>query len=289
MWTIMSNLKNKLKKNNVTKNEVFLLFALIYFYFLLLLLILLYFENILLKFILINEILLLVCFHFYYLIQNKIKNNRDLKAQINNYKQLESYISLVSSIKICHPLPLMRNSSISPDLANIIVSQMLYKKPKNILELGSGVSTLIVSYCINMNGIGHVWSLDNEKKYADISINNLKKHNLLEHATIIFSPLQEIYFENKKYYYYDSNFFNNINFNIDLLIIDGPPRKYSPEIRYLALPLLYNQLNKDAIIIIDDANRDGEKIIVQQWLDRYKNLTYEWFDTEKGTVILKNV
>jgi len=181
----------------------------------------------------------------------------------------------------------MRGSAISPDFANILVSIIFEKKPKTIVECGSGVSTLIISYCIKKMGCGHIWSIDHEKKYSDITSNNLKTHGLASFSTVIVAPMKLIDIDNKNYNWYDTKGLTAIQNKIDMLIIDGPPRNYSDEVRYPALPLLYEYLSDDAVIILDDANRKGEKEIVRKWLKQYKCLSYEWVDSEKGAVILR--
>jgi len=208
------------------------------------------------------------------------------QTQEQNYKQIESLMYMLSVIKLRRPLPLMRNWSVSPDHMNIIISTIMNQKPKIILECGSGVSTLLMSYCVENLKQGYIWALDHDKKYANISKENLTSHQLENVATIIHAPLKEIHIHGKSWLWYDTKQLQNIE-PIDLLVIDGPPGKTQRMARYPALPQLINSLNDNAIIILDDGAREDEKNIVKAWLKEFKNFRYEWYDTEKGTVILK--
>ncbi|MBI4680020.1 MAG: hypothetical protein HY753_02110 [Nitrospirae bacterium] len=60
-------------------------------------------------------------------------------------------------------------------------------------------------------------------------------------------------------------------------------------VRYPALPLLIEKLVNNAVIILDDVGREDEKNVVDAWLKEYKGFEYEYYPTEKGTVILRKV
>jgi len=286
---IRSKVKKLLIKFHIEKHEFYMILLLNLFYFLLLLLCTFLFVDTMIIILSIIEVLLLLFLHNYSIILQKRKNSYAKQNQINDYNQIESYINLVSVINITRPLPKMRGAAIAPDFANILVSIMLENKPEVILECGSGVSTLIISYCIKKLGSGHIWSLDHEKKYLDITRKNVQIHGLENYASVIFAPLKSIVIDNKNYNWYETKSLKTIPSKIDLLVIDGPPRRYSSDVRYPALPLLYDYLSDDAVIVLDDANRQGEKEIINKWLELYNIFTYELNDTEKGTVILRKL
>jgi len=202
-----------------------------------------------------------------------------------DYKQIEAMLSLLSIVKLKRPLPPMRGWAVSPDHANIIISAILDRKPKVILECGCGVSTILMSYCVKDRGEGHIWSIDHDEGYAKATRENLKSHQLEDVATIIHAPLKEVSIKGESRLWYDPACTEEIG-AIDLLVVDGPPRKIQELIRYPALPLLIGRLSENAVIILDDASREDEKKTVEAWLDEFKDLKYEWHDTEKGTAVL---
>ena len=51
--------------------------------------------------------------------------------------------------------------------------------------------------------------------------------------------------------------------------------------------LLWDRLSQDAVIVLDDADRDDERATVEEWLALYPELTVERLRHEKGAVILR--
>lgn len=209
-------------------------------------------------------------------------------GQDTNYSQIEALFSIFSSLKINHPLPGMRGWAISPDLAKIIIDLIQEKKPALILEAGSGVSTLIAAYCLKAMGEGKLISLEEKEKYAEASKQNVIKHGLQEFATVIHAPLKEIAIGEKKWLWYDPDKLEGIG-KIDFLIIDGPIQFGRPEkmLRYPALPLLRDCLSKEAVIVMDDCNREDEKKVAELWAKEFPDFEMEKINTEFGTVILR--
>ncbi len=214
--------------------------------------------------------------------------HKQIKKQHWNYKQIEACFSLFSMIKINNPLPHMRSWAISPDFANIIVSLVKEKKPAVILELGSGVSTLVTAYALKATGRGKVIALEHNENFASVSNNNLEKHDLQNMATVIHAPLKEVKIQDKNFLWYDIKQLEKIN-SIDFLIVDGPPGNIQELARYPALPLLFKLLSKKAVILIDDYIRGDEKRIVDLWLREFDCFKEEIIDTEKGAVVLYRI
>src|SRR5205823_13858007 len=135
--------------------------------------------------------------------------------------------------------PPMRGWAISPDFASIIMSCVREHKPKLVLEVGSGVSTLVTAYCLQEIGEGAVVSLDHDKQFAAISAANVAKHQLQDIATVIYAPLKEVVIQDKSWLWYDTEYLRNLG-PIDILIIDGPLGGTQRLARYPALPILFH-------------------------------------------------
>jgi predicted O-methyltransferase YrrM len=219
-----------------------------------------------------------------------IENHRGIQIQLQefqkSYRQVESLFYLFSTLKVRHPFPPMRGSAVSPDFANIIISCVKERKPKLVVEAGSGVSTLITAYCLQEIGNGAVVSLDHDKKFAAISAANIAKHELQDVANIIYAPLREVVIQSKTWLWYDTQHLQDLG-PIDLLIIDGPPGTTQRLARFPALPILNHLLSDDAIILLDDAFRPDEREIVRLWLKEFGGFSLEEIDVEKGAVILR--
>jgi predicted O-methyltransferase YrrM len=236
---------------------------------------------------LMGAIILMINLETYRRLQKQISEQyQDYKK--NEYRQIESLFSIFSLIKINHPLPSMRGYAAAPDFASTLISLIKEQKPKLILEVGSGVSTLIAAYCLQSIGEGTVISLDHEKTFANLSSKNLFKHELQDFATVIHAPLSEISLKENTWLWYEtSELFEAIkNQSIDLLILDGPPWNTQKLARYPALPILFDFLSKNAIIVIDDAARKDEKEILNLWMKEFNCFQLELLDSDSGTAIL---
>lgn len=220
---------------------------------------------------------------FYYRIK-KFQKDFARRAKYN-YQQIEAYSSFTPFLNLKRPLPSMRGAAISPDAAKIIVDLVLDKKSKTVIEFGSGVSTIIVSYLLKNFGAGKIISLDHNKEYVRVTRDNLYQHGVAEFAKVIYASLEINEFNKKKYKWYRKDFLQELD-KVDLVIVDGPPRRVGKLARYPALPVLYEKLNDGASIIIDDAKRQSIQKMIKLWLEEYKDFDFEYFDTEKGTVIL---
>lgn len=60
--------------------------------------------------------------------------------------------------------------------------------------------------------------------------------------------------------------------DIDVLLVDGPPKATGPHPRYPALPVLREQLAADAVIFADDVERPDEAANVDAWCAQWPDL-----------------
>jgi predicted O-methyltransferase YrrM len=215
----------------------------------------------------------------------RVTDNR-LQQLKNDYSQIESLFSLFSLLKIRCPLPPMREWAISPDFANLIVSLMYEHKPKVVVEASSGVSTLVIGYCLEQLGEGKVTALEHDERFAFVSTSNVIKHGLQSVAQVVHAPLTETFTDEQRWLWYDTSALKNVG-AIEMLVIDGPPSNGRDISRYPALPVLFPFLKDDAIIILDDGARREEKDVVLRWLKSLGNLTVEEIQAEKGAIVLR--
>jgi predicted O-methyltransferase YrrM len=205
-----------------------------------------------------------------------------------NYRQMESLLSLFASLKIHHPLPRMRGAAISPDFATTLVTLIRRHKPGLIVEAGSGVSTLVAAYCLKEVGRGRILSLEQEDRYARVSTEYLNDHGLTGIANVVHAPLRTVAIGRQSWDWYDTTALANID-SIDMLIVDGPLQQGQPSrlVRYPALPLLLEKLSPGAVVVLDDASREDETIVLKRWLDEFGCVDVERIPSEKGTVVLR--
>jgi len=211
------------------------------------------------------------------------QNNQ--KSFYQNYRQIEELKSLHSLIKVSAPLPSMRGWAISPDFANIIFSLIKETKPAVVVDLGSGVSTLISGYALRQMAVkGKILALDHNEKYVQISQTQVEQHGLSDLAEVVLAPLEEIKINDQPFLWYKFDW-SKVN-EIDLLIVDGPPQKIKNS-RYPALPVLYKYLSSRAVILVDDYCVADTKAMINLWLKEFGDLKLEIINTEKGAAILR--
>ena len=228
---------------------------------------------------LITFFLLSLLFHLYRSIEKDLEEERT---------QVQAIQSIYSFITPRYPFPSMSRWTAYPDLAETIVRECMKNKPSLVVELGSGISTLITAYTLEQHGENeaHIISLDHSEEYAKKTQDLLKSHKLESKAKVLHSPLSPTQIDNKAYSWYSLDGLTTKD-TIDLLIVDGPPVKTNQLARYPALPLLFSRLSKDCVVILDDAARRSEQQAVSQWLKEFPGFKHEYIANKKGLSILR--
>lgn len=203
-----------------------------------------------------------------------------------DYRQTEALFSIFSLLKLNHPLPSMREWAISPDLGALLISLVHEHKPKLVVEASSGISTLIVAYCLQKIGEGSVVSLEHEAQFADLSRDQVARHSLQNIAKVVHAPLVPVTIADQTWQWYDIAPHLGILQPIDLLIIDGPPGDLQHQSRYPALPMLFAALSEDAIVVLDDGDRADEQAIVTRWQQEFPGIQVQRIANEKGAFVL---
>lgn len=198
------------------------------------------------------------------------------------YAQLESLAALDRTLAMTMPLPPMRGWAGSPDFLWHVAQHLLKHPPRTVVECSSGVSTVIAARCCQLNGTGHVYSLEHEEEYAEKTRMMLKERGLEDWATVLDAPLARaadglVWYEDRLPAQADK---------IDVLVIDGPPKATAAMARYPALPRLARKLADDVTIFLDDANRPDERLAVERWAKEYPDLQVSQRNAEKGLTVL---
>ncbi len=203
-----------------------------------------------------------------------------------DYRQVEALFSLFALLDLKAPLPPMREWASSPDLLTAILARIKARKPELVLELGSGVSTLVAAYALQAQGAGRLLALEHDEQVAATTTRLLAEHQLTAVATVAHAPLEPVVVQGRERLWYAREPLQDIG-AIDLLIVDGPPGVDGELARYPALPLLMDRLSADAVIIVDDGDRDEERRTVALWLEQFDGITAEQLPTENGAFILR--
>lgn len=200
-------------------------------------------------------------------------------------EQLQALIGLYVSLHPRAPLPQTRRWAASPDMLLFYSRQILKRKPEVIVELGSGVSSVVAGYCTQKNKRGKAIVLDHEKFWADNTRDYLVEHGLEKEVEVRHAPLKTVNAEGGIYQWYDPEALKDIE-RIDLLFIDGPPDSLDEEIRMPAFYVLGERLSEDGVIILDDAYRLTYRTRATDWA-RTHGFIAEWHPFEKGAILMR--
>lgn len=199
------------------------------------------------------------------------------KLSMTAYRQTEAFIQLTNLLQFKSAIPPTRSWAASPDLLLFISETVKKNRPSLVVELGSGVSTLVTA----KSGARKVVSIDNSEEFGGKTRELLKEHKV-RGAEIRIAPLRP-YANGSEWY--DISMIKDLK-KIDLLIVDGPPGSKNPEARYPALKEFKDKLSAKAVIIIDDVKRDGERKLAEDFAKSLPNHTLTILDHEKGTAVI---
>lgn len=201
-------------------------------------------------------------------------------------RQTQALLFLNAQLRTEHPLPPLGGAALLPDSAATLVGLINERRPQTIVELGSGVSTIICAATLKQLGGGRVVSLDHETRYAQITRAQIMRQGLSPWADVRHAPLEVTHIDGQSWRWYARSALSDIE-RIDLLIVDGPPRKVQSLARYPAARLLLDRLAPDCVILVDDTNRRDEQEIVSRWRTEIPDFTVTEIPFGEGTTVFR--
>lgn len=202
------------------------------------------------------------------------------KIELNGYRQAEALSWLRQKLgpEVC--LPATRGWAASPDLLLYLYDHVIETEPSIIVELGSGVSTVVIAAALRKIGKGRLYSLDHERKYLECTLRALTSNSLTDFASVHLAPISP------RTNWYDVPEPIASLSSIDVLIVDGPPALTAEYARYPALPFFRPRLAEDALVFLDDVVREEETTIAWRWTADEMTVEFER-DLEKGVGVLR--
>lgn len=198
---------------------------------------------------------------------------------------MDAYTPLIDRLHLDQGYPFTEHWTAATDFLEYLVNQTLESVPGLILECGSGLSTLMLARCCEINRKGEVLSLENGAEFARATRQYLETYGLDTVARIIDAPLNTLNINENDYQWYQLPDLENQS--IEMLVVDGPPGFIQPLSRYPALPLLYDKLADGCLVLMDDAARSDEQEIAAMWRETYPSLDYEYLDFERGCSVFR--
>jgi predicted O-methyltransferase YrrM len=201
------------------------------------------------------------------------------------FRQMEALHGLYVELGLKKSLPQTRGWAASPDFLLELARYARSAHPLSVVECSSGTSTLVLARCMQLNGAGKVLSLEHDAYFARQTRMQLRQHGLEDWAQVVDAPLATQELGGQSWLWYDLSSLPRA-FNIDMLVIDGPPQATGEMARYPAGPQLFPRLNAGAHVFLDDAARADETAIVQRWQREFPFLQHTAHGCEKGCAVL---
>ncbi|MBU2339962.1 MAG: class I SAM-dependent methyltransferase [Alphaproteobacteria bacterium] len=152
-------------------------------------------------------------------------------------------------------------------LLHRIVDEIETLRPQNVVELGSGATSLVIAKALAGNGGGSLHSYDQHEPFVHQMHGWLAEHGLagdFRHAPL---TLRDPAWPGV---WYD---LDEVPATIDLLVIDGPPWAVHPYARGIA-ERLFERLTIGGIVLLDDAARPGERVVARRWRRTWQDIDF---------------
>lgn len=187
-----------------------------------------------------------------------------------NHKDLESLHKISKIINQLNGYYPYTSSALSPRLLEIVMNDIIINNRKKIVEIGSGISTIVISKLIKTNLIDcQFYSIEENAAWMSVLKSHLEKEDLNKYCHLVNIPVK---LKNNEYEFDEkimSNFILNLG-DIDMLIIDGPiAANKTKDIRRHILPRFIKSLGDKYSIYLDDTNRKSEIVTIKEWESKY--------------------
>ena len=191
-----------------------------------------------------------------------------LKAGLSSVANLMAILPQLRINGVIPPFP-HQGFELTGEEASFLYHLIRRQRPRLIMELGSGSSTVLLAAAVRANGIGRVISVEHAPEHADRTAQVLAQAELSEWVQVVRAPLVEQRVDERKLQWYDVDaLLSTLTEKIDFLLVDGPPGKMQSLSRYPALPVLLPHLSPQALVFVDDGGREDEIKMVELWRER---------------------
>ncbi len=209
----------------------------------------------------------------------RTRDDRAQKKLKAGFASLVNVLSILPALDIAGTLPPFPHQGfeITGEEAAFLFHFIRRHRPKVIMELGSGSSTVLFAAAVRANGSGRVISVEHDAEHARQTAAHLEQAGLADRVELVYAPLVDLALDGRTFRWYDlGTLFQTLAEKIDLLFVDGPPGKVQSLSRYPALPVLIHHLAPRAHVFVDDGAREDETRMVAMWAE----LDAVAFDTE---------
>lgn len=154
-------------------------------------------------------------------------------------------------------------------LLHRIVDEIEARRPRVVVELGSGATSLVIARALALHGGGQLHSYDQHEPFVGEVREWLSENGLA--ARFHHAPLAS---RDPAWpgLWYD---LAEVPARIDMLVIDGPPWVVHPYVRGMA-ECLFDRLVPGGIVLLDDAARPGERVVAKRWRKEWPDIDFRF-------------
>ena len=148
-----------------------------------------------------------------------------------------------------------------------LLNLIQFHKCNAVIECGSGLSTLLIGAVLELKEEGHLFSIEEDADWYRWMLKLVRQRGLENRVTLIHAPLEIFEGTDEPIEWYSTTEIEKTLENVkhvDLLLVDGPKSK-SPLSRYPALPFFQPKIDEKTLIILDDAGRPQELVVIDRW------------------------
>lgn len=176
-------------------------------------------------------------------------------------------------------LPNLGSWKADTGLLTLLADHVLVARPRTVVELGAGATSLVLARCLQMNGGGHLISFDQHADFVAATSQWLADNGLA--SDLRTAPLGPPPGDWPGLWYQLSG----LPDRIDLLVIDGPPWTIHPYVRGAA-ESLFDRIAPGGVVMLDDGARPGERVVAARWRRRWPDFDFRLENSgTKGTLI----
>ena len=193
-----------------------------------------------------------------------------------SYRQAEALVNLGLLLRPANGLPPLGGWAISAEIALYLVEKIRETKPAVIVELGSGSSTMILALAVERFAPdARLISVEQDEEYAAEVAGRVAAwpQVSVRHAALVNG-------------WYDRSALSDIR-TVDLLIVDGPRGQMEHPVREPALPYFADKLNKRGVVVLDDAARKAEQVVIERWREAFPDLSVTTVGSHKGAAVFQ--
>ena len=182
-------------------------------------------------------------------------------------------------------LPRAGGWAASVDILAEMIRLIDARRPELVVELGSGLSTVVIASKLRQIGSGRLVSIDHDSEYAALTQAYLRANQVEDVVDLRLAPLVRDPVHAPEVPWYDTGQLSDLR-RVDMLIVDGPPMPpVHPLVRAPSLPYFRSRLRGAWCVLLDDADRPGKQEILANWQRLFPDIDVRHLPTEKGAAL----